>query len=258
MPKRPYTYYRPQDLAEAKQYLVQPNAVPLAGGTKLLTGDVNSAVVDLQDLNLNDVNWQDGYLYIGATTRLTDLANILSTSDEQNKPIALLQNGIKRSGPNTYRNAATIGGTIASRLPDSELLAALLVLDATLTFVDSATMSLSDYMATDEVPKNLITQVTIRWQNGNWASERVARTPADYPIVSVTLWRADAEVAKLAATGIAQRPLRLTASEQALQTNGIDAAIQASKTACTHPGDFRGGADYRMDMVAILLKRVLA
>ncbi|MCZ7672864.1 MAG: hypothetical protein M5U34_39945 [Chloroflexi bacterium] len=33
--------------------------------------------------------------------------------------------------------------------------------------------------------------------------------------------------------------------------------MAAAKTACTHPGDFRGGAAYRADMAAVLTRRVL-
>ncbi|MFQ5420006.1 MAG: FAD binding domain-containing protein, partial [Anaerolineae bacterium] len=131
MPKKPTAYHRPESLDEALALLAKPATFALAGGTRLLAGDVEGVVVDLQNLGLNRVEWADGRLHIGATTTLTNLSQALADQPEAT-PAALLQNGIAYAGPNTYRNAATLGGIIASRPADSELLAALLVLDAEL------------------------------------------------------------------------------------------------------------------------------
>jgi CO/xanthine dehydrogenase FAD-binding subunit len=166
----------------------------------------------------------------------------------------LLQQAIHYSGPNTYRNAATLGGTIASRLPDSELLAALLVLEAQLHLANGEAMSLVDYLAAGERPSTLIIAVTIPWANGQGRSERVARTPADYPIVSITLWQPEEGSGRLAATGLGERPFRLTTAEAHL--NDSQAAAAAAQSANQHPGDFRGNAAYRAEMAAVLTKRV--
>ena len=238
MPKRPTHYYRPENLDEALRLLTQPDALPLAGGTKLLTDDIDSAVVDLQALGLDRLDWMNGHLHIGATATLTEITAALAEKD--GGPTDLLQQAIHHAGPNTYRNAATLGGTIASRLPDSELLAALLVLDAQL------------HLANGE--STLITAVTIPWSAGQGRSERVARTPADYPIVSITLWRPVAGSPRLAATGLGERPFRLTTAEANL--DNIEAAATAAHAANQHPGDCRGDAAYRAEMAAVLTRRV--
>ncbi len=131
MPKKPDAYHRPETLNEALQLLAKPDTFALAGGTHLLAGDVDGAVVDLQALGLNQIEWTNGRLRIGATTPLTELAHALADQPDET-PATLLQTAIAYAGPNTCRNAATMGGVIASRLPDSELLAALLALDAEL------------------------------------------------------------------------------------------------------------------------------
>lgn len=253
MPKRPTHYYRPENLDDALRLLAQPDTLPLAGGTKLLAGDVESAVVDLQAVGLNQIDWADGVVRVGATATLTNLAAALA--EKEAGPADLLQSAIHRAGPNTYRNAATLGGTIASRLPDSELLAALLVLDAAIHLANGEEMSLADYLAVGERPSTLITAVTIPWTAGQGRSGRVARTPADYPIVSVTLWQPDEGLARLAATGLGERPFRLTKAEANL--DDIDAAAAAAKAANQHSGDFRGDAAYRAEMAAVLTRRVL-
>ena len=264
MPKSPTAYYCPQDLDEALSLLTQPDTVPLAGGTKLLTGDVETAVIDLQALGLNWVEWSDQLVRIGSAIKLTDLVEALAeiVSEQTSGPAAMLQKAIRQAGPNTYRNAATIGGCIASRLPDSELLAALLVLEVELTLFtpEQVTISLVDYLSEAERPSGLITEIYIPWSEGIWASERVARTPADYPIVSVTLWQPIDQSLRLAGTGMAARPSRLTNAETILAAGLTDETISqtvaAAEAACNHPGDFRGDAEYRAEMTAVLTKRV--
>jgi CO/xanthine dehydrogenase FAD-binding subunit len=128
MTKQPTAYHRPKNLPEALNLLAQPDTVPLAGGTMLLAGDVSSAVVDIQDLGINKIIVGKGSLKVGAATKLVELAghlreNILADSQEDGNVDALLLKAIQQAGPNTYRNAATLGGLVASRLPDSELLA---------------------------------------------------------------------------------------------------------------------------------------
>lgn len=267
MPKQPTTYHRPRSVDEALHLLRQPNTVPLAGGTALLATEegIDSTVVDLQDAGLNVLSWADNgrLLRVGAMVRLADLDDFLAPLTDHQGGAALLRQAIGRAGPNTYRHAATFGGIVASRLTDSELLAALLAMDATVSLRLPApeTISLAAYLADDEPPPGLITELLVFWPAGRGTAERVARTPADYPIVSVTLWQPHDGAPRLAATGIAARPLRLTAAEAALRSGrdevAIAAAAEAARAATTHPGDFRGDAAYRAEMAAVLTRRVL-
>ena len=265
MSKRIGAYYRPDSIEEALELLSQPDTVPLGGGTKLLAGEevAITGVVDLQQLPLTDISGGvEKPLLLGGTARLADTADFLA-QEETAVAAPLLQAAIRRAGANSYRNMATMGGVVASRLANSELLAALLVLDAVVVLRTPAVaeMLLADYLASDERPFGLITQVRLPWSAGVGASERVARTPADDPIVSVTGWRTTGGQVRLAATGIAERPLRLTAAEQALQNEGaaaVETAVVQAQIACRHPGDFLGDTAYRTAMAGVLTRRVLA
>jgi len=268
MPQKPTAYYRPTNLDEALRYLRQPNTLPLAGGTALLATEdgITATVVDLQNTGLDHLTWADDgrLLRVGAMVRLTDLDEFLAPLAALEGAAALVRGAIHRAGPNTYRNAATVGGIIASRLPDSELLAALLVLDATVSLRLPApeTVSLATYLRDEERLPGLITDIMIYWPAGKSASERVARTPADYPIVSVTGWRPASGAIRLAATGTGPRPMHLVTAEVALggglDEDAIATAAQAAAKSVDHPGDFRGDAAYRAEMAAVLTRRVLA
>ena len=264
MPQKPTAYYRPTNLDEALRVLRQPNTVPLAGGTALLATEegITSAVVDLQNTGLDRLTWADDgrLLRLGAMARLADLEEFLASLAAHGGAAALLRDAAHRAGPNTYRHAATVGGVIASRLPDSELLAALLALDATVSLRLPApeTITLAAWLADDDRPPGLITECLVYWPSGAGAAERVARTPADQPIVSVTGWRPDGGPIRLAATGVGPRPMHLDAAESAANEGRIDDAAAAAHDTTTHPGDFRGNAAYRAEMAAVLTRRVLA
>ncbi len=263
MPKSPTAIHQPKTLPEALHLLAQPDTFALGGGTKLLAQDVPGAVVDLQHLGLTQMTMTEMRLTIGATLPLSKVDAALAMYPKENTPAGLLRQAIDQAGPNTYRHAATLGGTIASRLPDSELLAALLVLDATITLhsPDLVKMAVMAYLDAEERPLGLITAITIPWQTGRVAHARVARTPRDYPIVSVTLWQPENAPPRLAATGSRERPCRLTAAEanlaHGINPEAIDLAAQAASAMTTHPGDFRGDANYRAQMAAVLTRRVL-
>lgn len=262
MPKSPTAFYQPHTLPEVLSLLAQPEMLPLGGGTKLLRGDVPGAVVDLQKLGLKGMAMENGHLVIGAVLPLAEVDEALAAYGAET-PAPLLRQAISLAGPNTYRNAATLGGTIASRLEESELLAMLLALQASITLYmpEQREMALEAYLAVAERPSGLITAVVIPWGMGRGALERVARTPRDMPIVSVAMWQPENEPPCLAAVGCGQRPLRLRAAEQHLQAHptpeAIAQAAQAAQSATTHPGDFRGDAAYRGEMTAVLTRRVL-
>jgi CO/xanthine dehydrogenase FAD-binding subunit len=273
MPAKPDAYYRPPHLAEALQLLQKPDVVPLAGGTSLLASEEGlpvAGVVDLQDLGLNQLDPAEDQLRLGAMVRLAELDEFLTTEAPYHPITSLLRRAIHHAGPNTYRNVATVGGIIAGRLPDSELLAALLALEAGVEIGrlemggsgDWEIERLEDYLGMEERPRELITAVIVPWVEGRGGSERVARTPADYPIVSVTAWQPAGQTPRLAATGVAVRPVRLPGAEGAvasgLNEQTVRAAAVAAKTSSNHAGDFRGDAAYRAEMAAVLTHRLLA
>jgi carbon-monoxide dehydrogenase medium subunit len=265
---KPGAYYRPTDIPKALDLLSHPDSVILAGGTKLLASEAGldaAHVVDLQALTLNSVDLVEGVLSVGATCTVAAFIAALGQTFPADPAAGLLALAAHRAGPNTYRNAATVGGTVGARLPDSELLAALLLFEAQLSLASLAgvtEMGLEAYLDADERPEGLITAVKFAWPDGRGAAERVARTPADYPIVSIAAWRDPADQFTLAATGLGPVPQRLSAAEAAL-AGGIDdstiaEAAEAAAAANIHAGDFRGDVSYRQEMARVLTRRALS
>ena len=261
-------YYRPQTLDEALALLGRDTAtVPLAGGTHLVPALTAPAVVDLQALGLDELVVDGPRVNFGAMVRLQRLAE--SAHDQVGEFVA---EAARREGPLTYRNAATIGGTIAIGDPSSCLLIALLVLDAQvqLRLPDPATVSLDRLL--DDPHKflggGLITGVTALSAAGapGVAMATVARTPRDRPIVAAAVRVAPTGEPRndihIALAGVADRPVRAHEAEarlkgQPLEKGLVDEAVAAALTCLNVPSDFKGSQEYRCSMAAALTWRAL-
>jgi CO/xanthine dehydrogenase FAD-binding subunit len=229
------SYFRPESVDEVLQLLQRPSATLLAGGTQLNARlDEPVDVVDLQAVGLNEIEVTAGAITLGAMVRLQDVVAHTAVP-------ALVRQMAQREGPNTFRQIGTLGGVVALADWESELYAALLVHGVVVTVQSSAGTAhipLAEFVLAE---RTLITAVTIQ-TGGQTASARVARTPADSPIVAVVGRRVGDDL-WLAACGVAQRPILIDA----------DAIDQLTPLV-----DFRGSSAYRREMTAVLSQRVLA
>jgi len=230
------TYHRPATLEQALALLDSDDAAVLAGGTTLIATGGPSTVVDLQDLGLDTISLDGSRIRVGAMARLRDFAG----SDLVPQSLRELA---RREAPNTIRNAATVGGTIASGDSESELLAGLLVYETVVTTINpggTAEAGLSEYL--DSRPAGIITGISIA-AGGGASTARTGRTPADRPIVMAAARRAEDGTVLLAFTGIDSTP-RL-----------VDPAAVAQ---LDPPADFRGSAAYRQHLARVLGARAIA
>jgi CO/xanthine dehydrogenase FAD-binding subunit len=215
-------------------------SVPLAGGTALngLPTEIPEEVVDLQALDLSDISRDGPTLEVGSMTTLRDFVD-----HEWTPP--LLRDLALREAPNTIRNAATIGGTVATADPESGLLSGFLAHAATLRITRAAgteEVTLAHFLEGDSpLDSGLITSVRIPL-GGKGAFEATARTPADIPIVLMVGHRSDEGELRVAAAGVASHPVLID----------LDRIADLDP-----PGDFRGSADYRRHLVTVLAARVV-
>jgi carbon-monoxide dehydrogenase medium subunit len=217
------------------------NTAVLAGGTQLtarLHGDVEE-VIDLQAVGLDEVTHSQERMACGAMVRLQTIV------DDEEAP-DLLREMARREGPNTFRNAGTVGGAIAAGGGENEFLAALLVHEAQVTVETpdgTRRLSLAQLLADLErgLRGGILAGVALDTR-GATAHDRVARTPADSPIVAAVARRPPDDDVRLALCGVADVPVLVNERE-------LD-ALQP-------PSDFRGSSDYRREMAKVLAARVL-
>jgi CO/xanthine dehydrogenase FAD-binding subunit len=240
------TVYQPTSAAEAAALLARADEklAPLGGGTQLLadletrTRKDLDGVVDLGRAGLSRIDLvtiaDRTYVRAGATATLTDVI--------EHETAGALAGGLLRAaaageGPLNLRNAATIGGVVAGAEYDSEFYAALLALDASVVLHDGQaehTVRLEELQGV----AGLITAVLIPAAAAQGAHARVARTPADRPIVAALAVRT-ARGERIALCGVASRPLLLGA-------------------ALNPPDDYKGSAAYRRAMADVAAARARA
>jgi CO/xanthine dehydrogenase FAD-binding subunit len=235
-------YHRPSGLDEAVSLLVRDDVVTavVAGGTAITAADLAEAteVVDIQAIVGSTVERKADRVVFGAMARLQDVIE----SDATPPLIAELA---RREGPNTLRNASTIGGTVAEADCESELLAGLLVHEAMVTLTSSAgetEIALADLLANRELLAGAIITAVSASIGGETASARTGRTPKDTSIVAAAGRIVPAGL-RIALTGVAATPV----------------LVDPNDLAALEPiGDFRGTAAYRKELAGVLTERVIA
>jgi len=257
-------YHRPQNLDDALNLLFAKGgtAVPLAGGTRFVPRQSTIAdnVVDLQAVGLDTISSSDHTLTLGSMVKLQSLVNAAGAPD-------VLSASAWREGNVNLRNMATVGGTVVVADPSSELLTALLAFDAQLTLYTptETRRSLPDYLTQREQYFGLITQVELDTR-GRSASARLARTPADAPIIAATVRLVlngdHCEQAFIALAGVAERPIRLPEAEavlagRSLTPERLDALAETVSQAISPPSDYRGSSDYRRQMAGVIVRRAV-
>lgn len=231
-------YHRPSTIGAALELLSEPHRVPLAGGTLLNADRAPSRLeaVDLQTLGL------EGIEAVGHGVRLGAMA----TLDEMSRSSLLperLRAAARAEAPSTLRTLATVGGLVARRRSDSLLLAALLAHRGRVALAgpDGADEVDLGRVLSEGMPAGaLITAVAID-PTGAAAAAATGRTPADVPIVAAYGRRAGG-VFTVALTGVASVPVLVDGSDPA--------------AGLAPEGDFRGSAEYRLELARVLTRRV--
>ncbi len=255
----------------------------LAGGTELMVA-LNTGRLPVKPLlsmhqlrELRFIEVAADTITLGAGTTFTDIRRDTDVAAD----LPLLAQAANWTGSIANQNRGTLGGNIANASPAADSPPALLVYDATLTLLSAArgprtvpyTSFHLGYKRTAIEPDEIIHSIEIKrnW-NGYKSYIRKVGTRNAQAISKVAL-AAVANVAKengttmvtdirIAAASLADRPLRSTATEQALLNRPltpetIAAAREALQAEARPIDDIRSTAKYRAAVAANLLEDFL-
>jgi carbon-monoxide dehydrogenase medium subunit len=274
----PFSYHRPQSIADALDMLAALDDAKLLAGGQSLMPMMNYRYVmpaNLIDLNripdLAQVDDRSDTLVIGAMARQRDLE--LSPLVRQRCP--LLHEALLNVGHVQTRNRGTIGGSLSHLDPAAELPAALRALDATLTVQSKRgerTVAMTDwsmgFMTPNLEPDELLIAITIPlWPAGHgYAFAEFARRHGDFAMAGAAAMLSldpagNVEKAALAANGVDTGPVRLSEAEEVLRGKALDdtTIAAAAETASAVPGldDVHASKEYRRKLAVVMARRAL-
>ena len=160
------------------------------------------------------------------------------------------------------RGRGTIGGSLAHADPHGDLPAAILAVGGSviargpggerrIEIGDLITSYLTTSLADDEI----ITQVRLPKGNAQSAYAKFHRRAIDWSIVGVGV-AIGPDGVRAAATGVGDRPARVTGFEAALNGGAsLDEAAAAAGDGLDPSSDLDGSAEYKRHLVGVLAKR---
>jgi carbon-monoxide dehydrogenase medium subunit len=272
-----YTAVRSIDEAVAELGRHGDAAKLLAGGQSLVPLlNMRLATPErLVDLNrvreLAYVTERDGGLAIGAMTR----QRAVERSALVARHVPLLADALPWIGHFQIRNRGTLGGSLSHADPAAELPAVAVCLDARFTARGPAggrAIAAADFflsqLTTALAPTELLTEVWFppspRGSGSAWVE--LARRHGDFALVGVaavvTLAGERIATARLALTGVGDRPVRARDAEARLADESLTPAVladaaEAVRGAIDPGGDIHATAAYRRHVAGVLVGRAL-
>ncbi len=276
---RPLEYFEPHFLDEALVVLDRFDgaARALAGGTRLVPelrrrARTIAALVNLKRIaSLHEVSLARGALSLGALVT----AKRLSSDATVREAAPLLALAASTMGSPQIRMLATIGGNICCGDPASDLVTALLALDAECRISSHATGERSIPLAqlliagpalrADEV----LTSVVVAAESSSFAYVKMhTRRGFEMALVGAAVSMRHArdrvERVRIALAGAAPTCVRAPHAERgAIESPDRASAIHRASTAAAELdaapiSDLRASAEYRKQLVRVLTKRALA
>lgn len=258
MPAHIREYQRAPDVARALTLMERDTieTAPLIPRPRMPDAGFPSAaaIVDLRELPWDYISREPAVLRIGANTPLQILVENAAVG---NVAGGILSQAAHLAAPRTLRNLATLAGAlegVADGPPEVAL--ALLALDATAT-VQGGAASQTPLLAYLAAPAGLLAEVAVDLNPPAAAAlARVARTPLDQAIVAA-VGVVTGQIARVAVSGASALPLVARCALDDGPDVVIARLIEQVVSQANPIGDYRGGADYRRKMAAVLTRRVL-
>lgn len=269
-----FGYVVPESLDEALRALSEggEEAKLLAGGHSLIPLmkmrlAAPALLVDLRRVpGLTGVTRENGAFRIRAMTTHSTL--------EHTPELGLLSEVAGTIADPQVRHCGTIGGSLAHGDPASDLPAALLAAEGSVTVQGrsgertiEARDFFSDYLTTAVGPDEVVTEVRLPALD-DWGSsyQKFTRRREDWTMVGAcALVKARdgvCEEVRVGLTHMGSTPLRASAVEEALRGQPLDAAqiARAAEQAAegtNPPGDLNAAPDYKRHLARVLTRRAL-
>jgi len=266
-------YIAPTTLREAWSiYNTSPSNIILGGCAFLRLGKKNIGTgIDLCNLNLDYVRIHETYVEIGAMTNLRTLETNVELSARFG---GILGQSVSNIVGVSFRNTATVGGSVFGRYGFSDLLTALLALKAEVELYKGGILTLEAYL---NLPPHFDILISIRIPQlkedhiktnilNTYYYEAFRHSKGDFPILTTAIAH-DQEGFRIA---VGARPMRATYATKTMDflnqisndkspisSEIIEYAAELASNELTFGTNMRAGAEYRKHLCKVLVQRGL-
>jgi carbon-monoxide dehydrogenase medium subunit len=212
--------------------------------------------------DLSGIRADGDSVVIGALTRHHDVAN----SEVLQELCPIVAHTASEIGDPQVRHMGTIGGSVAHADPASDMPAVLVALGAQISIrgVGGAarTVAAADFfkgLFTPDLAENeVLTEIRVpATRSAGWSYIKFHRRKQDWALVGVAAVQQSGG-AHVALTNMGETPVRAAGVEEAL-SGGADPATAAARAdeGVSPPSDSFGSAEYRRELVKVLVRRAL-
>jgi aerobic carbon-monoxide dehydrogenase medium subunit len=276
----PFGYARPTSISEVVALLAAHDgeAKPLAGGQSLLPMLAFRVAAPSLIVDLGKVKELSGITISAAGVRLGAMVRWCDILDDARLASAhpLLVAAVGHVAHYQIRNRGTVGGSVAHADPAAEMPGIAVTCEAEIAVVGKAGARMivaADFflgpLTTALKPDEIVTEVRLPpWPPGRrFGFAEFARRQGDFALAGAAVFYdrdagSKARNVHIGAIGLAERPLRLTGAEQALNAKAIDeasiaAAVAAARAAVDPPDDIHASGAYRRMLIGTMVERAL-
>lgn len=264
-------FFLPRSLDEATGLMAEhgDSLTVMAGGTnvlRFLPPGADGPVMGLSQVGLDDVSPANGGWRLGAAVTMARLRQAVTQP--------ALQAAAGQVGGPAIQNTATIGGNLHARQPYGDVAAALLALDAELTFASTGGEQTKSLAAFYDEWKNgappsgaLLTGISVPAAKGDVTFIKHGRRAFNSPTVVSVAARVvkdggTVSEARIALSGVGPHPMRCAPAEEAIVGAALDEATiaragEAAEASVSPATDAVATEWYRRRMTAVFVRRAL-
>ena len=246
------TYQFPESLDKAYELLQQSRTNTILGGCgwlKMTQKRIGTAI-DLSRLGLDRIEEDAQEIRIGAMVTLRQLETHPALRQLFG---GVLPESVRRIVGVQFRNCATVGASVWMRAGYSDLLTALLALDARVTLYQGGEQSLAQFIE-QPYTRDILTGILLRKDGRQAAYQSLRQSATDFPVLAVCVSRLGEEWR----VSIGARPMRAALSQSAaaqLKAGLLEKAGFAAAQELQFGSNLRGSAQYRALLAKVLTER---
>lgn len=251
-------YVKAKTLEEAYQLNQARNSRIMGGMMWMRLGNTRiQTIIDLSDLELDQIEETEDTFRIGAMCTLRQL--------ELHEGLrSVFGNGISECVRHIvgvqFRNQATVGGSIFGRFGFSDVLTALLALDASVELYHSGTVRLSEFIK-QKRDNDILVSVIIEKKASCFRYNSVRQTKTDFPVLACGVAKYEEDGKETWYFSIGARPMKADLVKkqwEILPDISEEKTREYAKEVASkfvYGSNMRGSAKYRQYLAEVLISR---